>query len=52
MNKWVLHVKNYCKTHNMSYINALKSAECKDSYKKGSKEKKESKEKNEKKESK
>ena len=34
-NKWIEHVKQYAKKNNMKYNEAMKSAECKSSYKKG-----------------
>ena len=34
MNKWIMHVKDYAKKHNMSYRDALKNPACKASYKK------------------
>ena len=33
---WVQHVKDYANAHNMKYGQALKSSECRNSYKKGS----------------
>lgn len=35
-NKWINHVKKYAAEHNMKYMDCLKSAECKSSYKSGS----------------
>lgn len=34
MNPWIMHVKEYCKKHNMKYNEALKDKKCKESYKK------------------
>ena len=34
MNKWIMHVKDYAKKHNMSYNEALRSPACKKAYKK------------------
>lgn len=31
--KWIMHVKSYCKKHNMKFNEALKSKDCKKSYK-------------------
>jgi len=36
VNKWVEHVKNFSKQHNMKYNDALKDMNCKSSYVKGS----------------
>ena len=33
-NKWIEHVKNYSKLHDMKYNEALKNQQCKDEYKK------------------
>lgn len=35
-NKWINHVKEYAKQHNLKYNDALKDTNCKSSYKKGS----------------
>lgn len=34
MNKWIQHVKDWAKKHNMSYRDALKHSGCKADYKK------------------
>lgn len=34
MNKWISHVKDYAKKHNMSYRDALRDPKCKAAYKK------------------
>ena len=35
-NRWINHVKQYCKTHNMKYKEAMKHPDCKAQYKAGS----------------
>ena len=34
-NRWINHVKQYCKTHNMKYKEAMKHPDCKAQYKAG-----------------
>jgi len=32
-NKWIMHVKKYARDHNINYMEALKSSDCKKKYK-------------------